>query len=135
MQENKKKLLMISVIVVSLAIAAAVTFFVRDVSQGIDSIGKDEKMLVKCSNPSCNAEYETGKREYYEFLQKNANPMSGATPPLICEKCKMESIYRAIVCENCNSTFFYGEAQNDFKDRCPKCGFSKTEEMRKKAKK
>jgi hypothetical protein len=131
MQDSKKKLFMIGIIVVSLASAAAVTFFVRDVSYGIDSIGKDEKILVKCSNPDCNAEYEMSKREYYEFLQKNVNPMSGATPPLVCEKCKMESIYRAVVCESCNSTFFYGEVQSDFKDRCPKCGVSKTEEMRK----
>jgi hypothetical protein len=134
MQENRKKMLIVAAAIGCLVVAGAITYLTRTSSHGIDSIDSNEKMLVKCGNPSCNAQYETNKRGYYEFLQKNMSPMSPVIPPLKCEKCGKTSVYRAIVCENCKMTFFYGEVKNDFKDRCPKCKFSKTEDMRKKAK-
>ena len=70
MQEEKKKLFMIAVIAVSLIVSLIVFFFVKDKNYGIDSIGDDENLLVKCCNPDCNADYQISKRGYYEFLQE-----------------------------------------------------------------
>ena len=132
MQENKKKLFMIGVIVVSLTLSGIVFLSVRDKSHGIESIGADERLLVKCSNPDCDTDYEMSKRDYFEFLKENMSPLSAATPPLACEQCGEESIYRAVRCEDCEVVFFYGEIQGDFKDRCPECDFSKIESLRNK---
>jgi len=130
MEERKKNLITIGIIVGCLVIAVAVTFFTRRTSHGIDSIKKGDMIWVKCYSTDCKAEYQIEKRDYFEFLQKNANPMAMRMPPMECEKCSQKSIYRAVKCEECDTIFFYGEIADQFKDKCPKCGFSKTESLR-----
>jgi hypothetical protein len=133
MQEDTKKYLTIAIAIGGLVIAGAITFMTKKTSHGIESIGSSEKILVKCGDSKCNAQYEMSKRAYYEFLQKNVSPMSPQIPPLTCEKCGKESVYRAIICPSCNQTFFYGQVPNDHKDRCPYCKFSQTEKNRQDA--
>jgi hypothetical protein len=136
MDESKKKLVMILIIVVCLGVAGAVFLRGRGESGGIEDISDDEMTWVKCRNKSCNAEYEMGLKEYYKFVTENANPM-GPAPGLTCEKCGEPSVYKAEKCKNpaCGYVFFSGEVPNDFPDRCPKCGQSATEEIRKARKK
>jgi uncharacterized OB-fold protein len=73
------------------------------------------------------------KKDYFKYIQEHINPMSMTMPPLVCEKCGEESIYKAIKCEKCGAIFFDNVTPDDFRDRCPKCGYSKTEEIRKKS--
>jgi len=131
MEEGKKKTVMLILIVGCLVVAGAVTFTTRSGGGGIGSISKSEKILVMCSNPDCEAEYETGKKAYYEFVQKNMNPMSMAAPPMPCNECGEESIYKAIKCGKCGTVFFENSVPNDFADRCPECEYSEIDERRK----
>jgi predicted RNA-binding Zn-ribbon protein involved in translation (DUF1610 family) len=71
------------------------------------------------------------KVTFLEFLQQNTDPMAMRQPAITCEKCGKKTGYRAMKCEKCNVVFFYGEVVNDFPDKCPKCGFSTTEQRRK----
>lgn len=136
MEDSKKKPIMIGVIVVCFAVAGFV-FFMKGSGGGggINDIPEDKMIWVKCSNPNCNAEYEMGERAYFKAMKERVNPMARtmSMPPLVCEKCGKDSLFRAVKCANpsCGIVFIQGIAgQNDHPDRCPKCGQSETEEIR-----
>ena len=134
MEDSKKKPIMIGVIVVCLVIAGLVTFARRGGDTGIDSIADDKMTWVKCGNKSCNAEYEMGEKQYYKAMEERFNPMARTSPPLTCEKCGKDSVFRAVKCVNsaCGAVFFRDSVPNDHPDRCTECGQSETEEIRKK---
>ena len=138
MEDSRKKPIMIGVIVVCFAVAGLV-FFMKGSggSGGIDDIPDDKMTWVKCSNPSCKAEYEMGEKVYLKAVRERTDPMARATspPPLTCEKCSKNSLFRAEKCANpsCGIVFIRGiSGQNDHADRCPDCGQSKIEESRKR---
>jgi len=121
------------VIVVS-AIAAVLIFLItRPASTGgIETIAEGEQIWVKCTQ--CGATYQMGKKDYFEQLQEKvtASPrMTLVTPKLTCRECGQDGILRAVKCENCGEVFFRNSVPADFADRCPKCGYSKTEAKRK----
>ena len=135
MEESKKKPIMIGVIVVCLVVAGLFTYARRGGGGGIDSIPESNMTWVKCSNPSCKAEYEMGQKAFYKGQQERLNPMARTTPPLTCEKCSKDSLFQAVKCANpaCGMVFIRSIAgANDHFDRCPKCGQSETEEIRKR---
>jgi len=127
---------MIGIIVVCLLLAGLITYIVHSKGAGGSAdIPSDKMMWVKCNNKTCNAEYQISEREYYQYLREHANPFGASDPPLVCNKCKQESIYAAEKCQNpqCGIVFFRGSVRGDLPDRCPKCKQSATEESRKKA--
>ena len=136
MEESKKKPIMIGVIIVCLALIAIIIIGRRSGGGGgVDSISDEEMIWVKCGNNSCGAEYETGKKAYFKYINEHGNPMAPTAPALVCEKCGEPSVYRAEKCENpdCGIVFIQGSSgPGDFADRCPKCKQSATEESRKR---
>jgi len=94
---------------------------------------KEQSTWVKCRNPACGHAWEMNLKEYFEFVEKNADPRSILPPPLTCPKCGESSGYRAVKCAKCGLVFEIGSVRADFADRCPKCRYSKTEQDRKKA--
>ena len=132
MEDSRKKPIMIGVIVVCLIVAGFVTFARRGGGgSGIEGIPEDKMTWVKCNNKQCNAEYEMGEKKYFEALKERFDPMSRTTPPLTCETCGEDSLFRACKCPYCSTVFFRDGKPNDIFDRCPKCGKSETEEIRK----
>ena len=148
MKESSKKLdvlskmpaglakpVMLAIIVVCFALA--VVIFIKSQSGGsggLDTIKRGEEMYwVKCNNPKCGAVYQMDKKDYFEQIEEKmrANPMAMVTPPLTCKECGKQSLFRAVKCEKCGHVFFYGHDPTDFADRCPECGYSKTEAERK----
>jgi hypothetical protein len=103
-------------------------------SRGINSISPEETIWVKCQNPDCKAAYQMGKRAYFKYIEEHADPMATTAPPVVCEKCGEQSVFRAEKCMNtdCGHVFLRGTVPNDFVDRCPKCGRSEIEEIRKR---
>ena len=137
MEDSRKKPIMIGVIVVCIVLAGLITFARRGGGgSGINSIPEDKMTWVKCSNPSCKAEFEMKERQYHESLRERINPNPNAGPsPLTCEKCGKDSVFQAYKCANpsCGIVFIRGIAgRNDLPDRCPECKQSETEEIRKK---
>jgi len=102
-------------------------------SGGLAGISDEEMVWVKCNNPSCKAEYQMGKRKYYEELNKRRNPLAQTASAVPCDKCGKESCYEAIKCSypECGIVFFTGIVRSDLPDRCPECKQSATEESRK----
>ena len=136
MEDSRKKPIMIAVIVVCLGVAGAVTFLRSGSDTGIEGIPEENMTWVKCRNPACNAEYQMSEKDYFKevIAKQRENPTAMmSTPPLICEKCGKPSVYKAVKCgnPNCGAVFNENSVPNDFPDRCPKCGRSETEEIRK----
>jgi len=103
-------------------------------SSGIESIPETDMTWVKCTNKDCGAAYQMSKRAYFKYIEENIEPMATVAPPLVCKKCGKKSVYRAEKCVNpdCGIVFLRGSVPNDFADRCPACGHSKTEDQRKR---
>ena len=137
MEESKKKPIMIGVIIACIAVAGIITYSRRSGGGGVDGIPEGEMTWVKCNNPNCKAEYQTGLKAYHKYMLEHADVMAMTTPPLICKECGEPSVYRAEKCENpdCGIVFIQGSSgRGDFADRCPKCKQSATEESRKRSK-
>jgi len=140
MEESKKKPIMIGAIIVCFVLAGVITYKYSISPKGPGTeVFKGIQIWVKCSNEDCGAEYQMDKKEYFDSIEElvRQNPLSMQTPPLVCEKCGKESIYRAEKCENpkCGIIFFRGAAgRGEFADKCPECGYSRSEELRKQAK-
>lgn len=128
---------MIGVIVACLVAAGVITYKTRSGGSGT-KVFRGQPIWVQCGNPDCGAEYQMDKAEYFDTIEAlvRQNPMVMQTPALVCEKCGEESVYRAEKCPKCGTVFFRGAVgRGDFADRCPdpKCGYSESEEIRKRA--
>ena len=136
MKESKKKLIMIIVVVAFFGLAGAITFITQ--SRGDNGLNafKGQSMWVKCSNPDCGVAYEMDKKEFYEYIRGNRDRQNILKmPALPCNECGEKSVYKAVKCEKCGKVFFVGAAgANDYNDRCPDCGYSNIEELRKRKK-
>lgn len=128
-----KNTVYILIIVASIVAAVVILLVARPASSGgIESITESEQTWVKCTQ--CGATYQMGKKEYFEQLQEKAKASPTrmlATPQLTCRECGKDGILRAVKCEQCGEVFFRNSVPADFADRCPKCGYSKTEATRK----
>ena len=131
MKEGKKKPVMIGFIVVCLGLASAIAYMSRPRRSGLDSVPRGQMIWIKCRNPDCRAEYQIDNKDYWEYIEKNRNPVSLSMPALICRDCENKSVFRAVKCEKCGLIFFHGTVRGNFADTCPECGFSKMEEQRK----
>ncbi len=137
MEDSRKKPIMIGVIVVCVVAAVAITLSRRGGGGGIGEIASDEMVWVKCNNPACKAEYQTGKRAFFEERSKRFDPSAETVPAVICKECGKPSVYEAVKCANpsCGIIFFKGASgPGDFSDRCPKCKYSAMEESREQRK-
>ncbi len=128
MEENVKKTILIAVVVICIAAAGVIAFLTRGGAAG----GGSGKMWVKCNNPKCGVDYEISIKEYDEFIKSTpggprAFLMSGGIP-MKCQKCGEPSVFLAIKCEKCGKVFFPNTVQGASEDKCPGCGFSKSEE-------
>jgi hypothetical protein len=137
MDEDKKKPIMIGVIVVCFIAAGAIYLKTRpDTGTGDipDYLAKQEVWL-KCRNPDCEHEYQIVKKDYYAQVKefRAQNPGVVAVPGLTCPNCGEPSCYEATKCEKCGTIFEKGTKRGDYEDRCPKCGYSRIEAIREAA--
>jgi hypothetical protein len=120
MDAEKKKPILIGIIVACLILAGGVYFMTA--GGGSDpSLKRGSLIWVKCANPNCNAEYQMEKMDYYMPGGKSSSERP------TCKQCNEPSLYDAIKCEKCGIVFVPGSVKNDVRDRCPECGYSKGE--------
>lgn len=126
MEQSRKKLIMISVIVVCVALAAAITYRTCHGRSGtLDDIPESEMIWVKGANKNCGAEYQMSKKEYFKDIEEHMDPMVMTAPPLICKKCGEPSIYRAEKCEKCGKVFSGGVLLTILQTAAPNAGIAK----------
>lgn len=132
---EKKKPIMIAIIVVCFVLAIAITIMTR--SSGEEGILEDidPGLMIwgKCRNPDCGAVYEISLKEHAIFGRQNRDPETGVVPGMVCKECGDETVYRIEKCEKCGIAFERGSVPEDFSDRCPECGYSAQETKRKES--
>jgi hypothetical protein len=118
MEDGKKNAIMIGIIVVCLAVAAVV--FIKTSSSDSESTAelKNQMIWIKCTDPTCGAEYEMNMLKYNNYVQKHLKPDAMQTPAMVCEKCGKETAYGAVKCSQCGTVFI----KNSIFGKCPKCG-------------
>ena len=128
--ENKKKLMLV-VIFGCLGLSAVIWGVSRSGSSGVESLEEGVLFWVGCAK--CGHKYQMDRKDYYTSLQKANYGWSENVPPLECPECGARSVYRAHECPECGSFYFHGAAgEGEFADKCTRCGYSETEEKRKK---
>lgn len=132
MDEGKKKMIMVVIIVACIIAAVVITVATQKGGGdgGIDTIKGGKMLWIKCRDPKCENTWQMDNKAYFEYIEKNRIGMT--VPALECPKCKGKTGYLAEKCEKCG-TIFERAVTNDYADRCPKCGYSAMEELRKKA--
>jgi hypothetical protein len=138
MDEDKKKKVMLGIIVFSVLVVAIMTVGRMGGDDDTNVIPEFEGQVewVLCRNPGCEADYSVPMKVFYEYMQEHREPGSSMVPALVCEKCNQESVYRAVKCGKCELVFEPGSIyqvhgdRRDYSDRCPKCKYSKHEEDR-----
>jgi ribosomal protein L37E len=126
---NKK--VAIPVIVGCLVLAAVITFTMRSGNANLVADLKGKTVWLKCNNPNCGAVYQIPAIDYAVAIEKKQTDDVSVILGLKCQKCGEDSAFRVEKCEKCGNVFpFSAGAFGDFADRCPSCGFSKTEQMR-----
>jgi DNA-directed RNA polymerase subunit RPC12/RpoP len=129
MEEGKKKMIMVAVIVACIATAVIITLATRNSNTGtIDDVAH-EMMWLKCRD--CGNAWQMDKKEFLQYVEKYRNGMQ--VPGVECPKCHKKDGYRAEKCEKCGNVFEKIPNTTDYPDRCPKCGFSALEDKVKKA--
>jgi hypothetical protein len=134
----------IIVSVACLVLAAGILYFTT-FSGGSGGATGDAKIWFKCVNPDCNQAYSLTPDEFAKAQGDNPiGPMMmmmpGQQPQAFkCQKCGQQSAYMAQQCEKCKEVFIMqmpvpGQANQDFPDRCPKCGYSAIEDAEKQQK-
>ena len=131
MNLSKKKQIIFAVICLLGAIAITVVFY-NPFHGAASGLKKPVQML--CVN--CDTSFEISSDEYKKQMTKKGaiTPMGPTGPPpgLTCLKCGQEEAYTAVKCGKCGNTFFPDPTiYADFQDRCPKCGYSASEEKHK----
>lgn len=105
----------------------------EDRASGIEQLKRGVLYWVKCTNSECGHEWQMDRKDYFIYLRDHQDPMVLAAPAIECPKCGEASGYRAEKCEKCGTMFLRGSVPHDFADRCPECGHSRTEVLRREA--
>ena len=128
MDEDKKKYVMIGIIVACIALAAGITYFNMGGSGGS---GRAPAVTMLCD--SCEATYELTSDEFKQAVRDSGagqNPMMMRGPMVLpCKECGEIAAYRATKCTECGEAFVTGDAGDDkYPDKCPSCGYSAIEQ-------
>ena len=129
MDEEMKKKVTIGIVVGCIAIAVAITV-ITNWGGGSAGPKNEGQMQFLCINPKCGHAFEASGDE---INKRRGEGLSMAEmPPTKCPQCGQNSAYFAIKCEKCGNVFIPNYENAKEYDKCPKCGFSKSEQMRKK---
>ena len=146
MEDSRKKPIMICIILACLVLAVVISVKTKTKETGIPEEFEGEKVLVKCTDPNCESEYEVDKYYYYKYISENRKGMPDLMlayekgvlrtgPPLVCEKCGKDTVYKAFKCTNpdCGIVFEAGSSGvSEREDSCPICKHSESEEQAKR---
>ena len=129
MDEDMKKKVTIGIVIGCIAIAAAITVITN---WGSSSGGPKTEGQIQflCINPKCGYAFESSGEELNKLEEQGVS--RGDMPPMKCPQCGQNSAYFAIKCGKCGNVFIPNYENPKEYDKCPKCGFSKNEQMRKK---
>jgi DNA-directed RNA polymerase subunit M/transcription elongation factor TFIIS len=126
MDPEKKRPLMIVVIVVCLLVAGLITWS-RLRSGDSMAAFKGQTVWMRCDD--CGAVYEIPKTEYVRWLesiqdQAKEAVVSGSLEAMECKECGANAAQEVEKCPKCGEVYQYGESGKGIPpDACPNCGW------------
>jgi Zn finger protein HypA/HybF involved in hydrogenase expression len=132
MNDILKKRISIGVAVCCLSLAIGITVK-RNFSGGYDG-GSAGPIQMLCVNPKCGQAFELSEKEFSNLTSQSQGGkmmMPMETPVFKCSKCNQKSAYVAMKCEKCGNVFVPNYQSSDGFDKCPKCGFSPSQQEQK----
>jgi ribosomal protein S27AE len=133
MDDVMKKRISIGIAVGCIALAVIIT--VRAVVSNRSDTGntatRSGPVRLMCANPQCGNVFEMDAKDIGETTGR-----ADSMEPTVykCPKCSQMSAYIATKCEKCGNVFIPNYQNVNTSDKCPKCGYSKYEEAKKKEK-
>ena len=132
MNDETKKYVGIAVAVICLLIAGTIIYRTM-FSDGPGGAGGNRDVALLCT--TCGG-FEIPADEFRDLMSKNLDPMMMGMPgqpmAIPCPKCGKKTCYMAQKCPQCEHIFVFGQARDqNYPDRCPKCGFSEIEDRQK----
>jgi flagellar basal body-associated protein FliL len=88
MEEGKKKIVMIVIIVACLVAAGIITYTTRFGSMG--TAPRAITIQLKCSNPDCGHEWQMDMEDYTAYVREHEGP-TRERPAIACPKCGKKS--------------------------------------------
>src|SRR3989339_1831498 len=127
MDDEKKRNVMIAVIVGCLIGAGGIFYFTNRDSSGPRGDDTMHLLCVKCKHT-----LDMSAKEYNEKIKGTGDPMAMpmmGPAPLTCPKCSQKSLFACMVCPKCQTYFMPSFAGvRGYPARCPSCKFSALEE-------
>ena len=136
MEDDKKKQVMIGIIIACIVLAVGITLY-NSAGGGGGGKAVNRKNFILCSE--CGESFELSVEELREKMREAASegemgPMGPMeSPVLTCPGCGKDAAQMATKCKSCETVFiqdFQAAAEGDYPDRCPKCNYSEMEERR-----
>ncbi len=133
MEEDKKKKVMLGLIILCLVLAVGITVMTNMGGSGSGS-RSNEPVQMLCMNEECGMDFELSAEEYRTQMMQGGmmGPGPMAQTPMECSECGMQSGFRAVKCKECETIFLQDYTSGDFPDRCPECEYSDIEARREK---
>lgn len=130
MDEEKKKKVMLGLVIACIVLAVGIT--VVNNTGGGGGSRSNEPVQMLCMNEECEMDFELSTEEYREYMMQGGmmGPGPMAQSPIECSECGMQSAFRAIMCKECEAIFMQDYSSGDFPDRCPECDYSDIEDRR-----
>jgi predicted RNA-binding Zn-ribbon protein involved in translation (DUF1610 family) len=107
---------------------------------------KSQSVGVVCLNPDCGYKEAMDRSSYQQLVMEKDDEL-GITPedkamgrgrgvgtieiPLTCPKCGEDSFISGHICGNPDCGEIFPPQETDPRDKCPKCGYSRIEEIKK----
>ena len=130
MEGSKTKKLII--VIACLAVAAVVTFvFNKPFAGGGGNVLGKGALQMLCVNEKCGKAFEMSRDRFKKEVEESgaAAMMPTIQPALKCPYCNEQSAFMAKKCKKCEEVFIADHTLVGG-DKCPKCGYSESEEMR-----
>ena len=89
MEEGKKKVIMIVVIVVCFA-TAGIIYYKTHRSESIEAESGAVMVQLKCSDPNCGHEWQMAMEDYAAYIKEHEGP-TRERPAIACPKCDKKS--------------------------------------------
>jgi predicted RNA-binding Zn-ribbon protein involved in translation (DUF1610 family) len=126
MSDDTKKYLSIGLAVVCIGVAG--TIFYRTIGGGGARTDGNRDVALLCTH--CGG-FEIPVDEFRELMSQQGSGtmmMPDQMAAMPCPKCSQKTCYMAQKCKQCEAIFVFGQAKDqNYPDRCPKCGFSAIE--------
>jgi hypothetical protein len=133
-------------LIVSVCLLVIGAIFMTRGGSGGGTLVVSNNVGLVCTNPECGHKEAVDRMKFVEMVKQKEKELGitdedlamgrgrgvGTQIPLTCPKCGKDAFVSGNFCDKCQEIFPAQEGQ--YRDKCPKCGYSRLEEIQKNLK-